>query len=99
MVKRGNGWDGGALAGCPDARPPIRNKAKLTKTSERLILSSRLLILGPLLLSRRAGPAGFDCGSDSASGAELAAHQGPDRVAGFDHVLQDLVDDVLLEDS
>src|ERR1035441_929443 len=49
--------------------------------------------------SRRPGPARLDGGADAASGTELAAHHGPHRIAGLDHVLQNLVHDVLLEDA
>jgi hypothetical protein len=42
---------------------------------------------------------GFDDGGDSAAGAEVADDDGPDGVGGFDDVVEDLVDDVLLEDA
>ena len=45
------------------------------------------------------GPAGFDGGGDAAAGAEFAADDGPDGIAGFHHVFEDLVDDVFLEDA
>src|SRR5882757_8129415 len=44
-----------------------------------------------------AGMEGFDDGGDAAAGAEVAGDFCPDRVAGFDYVVKDLVDDVLLE--
>ena len=46
-----------------------------------------------------AGPAGVDDGGDAAAWAELAVNVGPDGVAGFDDVLEDLIDDVFLEDA
>jgi hypothetical protein len=46
-----------------------------------------------------AGVEGFDDGGDAAAGAEVAGDFGPDGVAGFDYVVEDLVDDVLLEDA
>src|SRR6266851_5752089 len=46
-----------------------------------------------------AGVEGFDDGGDAASGAEVADYLGPDGVGGFDDVVEDLVDDVLLEDA
>src|SRR6202040_47741 len=46
-----------------------------------------------------AGVAGFDDGGDAAAGAEVADDDGPDWVAGFDDVVEDLVDDVFLEDA
>ena len=46
-----------------------------------------------------AGPASFYGGGYAAAGAEFAAHYGPDRVAGFHNIFEDLVDDVLLEDA
>ena len=42
---------------------------------------------------------GFDDGGDAAAGAEVADDFGPDGVAGFDDVVEDLVDDVLLKDA
>jgi len=42
---------------------------------------------------------GFDDGGDAAAGAEVADDFGPDGVAGFDYVVEDLVDDVFLEDA
>lgn len=45
------------------------------------------------------GPAGFDGGGDAAAGTELAADDGPNRIAGFHHVFKDLVDDVFLKDA
>src|SRR5580700_8465227 len=47
----------------------------------------------------RAGVKGFDNSGDSAAGAEVADDFGPDRIAGFDDVVENLVDDVLLEDA
>ena len=47
----------------------------------------------------RAGEAGFDGGVDTAAGAEFSADYGPDGIAGFDDVFEDLVDDVFLEDA
>jgi hypothetical protein len=46
-----------------------------------------------------AGIGGFDYGGDAAAGAEVADYFSPDGVAGFDDVVEDLVDDVLLEDA
>ena len=46
-----------------------------------------------------AGVGGFDDGGDAAAGAEVADDFGPDGVAGFDDVVEDLVDDVFLEDA
>src|SRR5882724_5153156 len=46
-----------------------------------------------------AGVEGFDDGGDAAAGAEVADDFGPDGVAGFDYVVEDLIDDVLLEDA
>jgi len=42
---------------------------------------------------------GFDDGGDAAARTEVADYFGPDRVAGFDDVVEDLVDDVLLKDA
>jgi hypothetical protein len=42
---------------------------------------------------------GFDDGGDAAARTEVADYFGPDRVAGFDDVIEDLVDDVLLKDA
>src|ERR1700691_4688499 len=62
--------------------------------------SARLRIgLGCLLFGFRARVGGFDDGGDAATGAEVANDLGPDRVAGFDDVVEDLVDDVFLEDA
>jgi hypothetical protein len=47
----------------------------------------------------RAGPAGVDHRGDAATRAEITVDMGPDRVAGFDHVFEDLVDNVFLEDA
>ncbi len=38
-------------------------------------------------------------GGDAAAGAEVAYDNGPDGIAGFDDVVEDLVDDVFLEDA
>jgi hypothetical protein len=46
-----------------------------------------------------SGVEGFDDGGDAAAGAEVADDFGPDGVAGFDYVVENLVDDVLLEDA
>ena len=46
-----------------------------------------------------AGEEGFDDGGDAAAGAEVAGDFGPDGVAGFDDVVEDLVDDVFLKDA
>jgi hypothetical protein len=46
-----------------------------------------------------AGVEGFDDGGDAAAGAEVADDFGPDGVAGFDDVVEDLIDDVFLEDA
>src|SRR6266851_93469 len=46
-----------------------------------------------------AGVEGFDDGGDATSGAEVADYLGPDGVGGFDDVVEDLVDDVLLEEA
>src|ERR1700761_4389979 len=46
-----------------------------------------------------AGVGGGDDGGDAAAGAEVADDDGPDWVAGFDYVVEDLVDDVLLKDA
>ena len=48
---------------------------------------------------RWPGVSGFDDGRDAASGAEVADDFCPDGVAGFDYVVEDLVDDVFLEDA
>jgi hypothetical protein len=42
---------------------------------------------------------GFDNSRDSAAGAEVTDYFGPDGIAGFDDVVKNLVDDVLLEDA
>jgi hypothetical protein len=42
---------------------------------------------------------GLDDGGDAAAGTEVADYFGPDRIAGFDYVVEDLVDDVLLKDA
>jgi hypothetical protein len=42
---------------------------------------------------------GGDDGGDAAAGAEVAYDDCPDWVAGFDYVVEDLVDDVFLEDA
>jgi hypothetical protein len=44
-------------------------------------------------------PAGFNGCGNTAAGTEFAADNGPDGVAGFHHVFEDLVDDVFLEDA
>src|ERR1700678_478742 len=41
----------------------------------------------------------FDDGGDAAAGAAVADDFYPDRIAGFDDVVENLVDDVLLEDA
>jgi hypothetical protein len=41
----------------------------------------------------------FDDGRDATARAEVADDFSPDRVCGFDDVVKDLVDDVLLEDA
>jgi hypothetical protein len=46
-----------------------------------------------------AGVGGGDYGGDAAAGAEVAYDDGPDGIAGFNDVVEDLVDDVLLEDA
>jgi hypothetical protein len=46
-----------------------------------------------------AGVKGFDNSGDSAARAEVADDFGPDGIAGFDDIVEDLVDDVLLEDA
>ena len=46
-----------------------------------------------------AGVTGFDDGGDAAARAEVAYYVGPDGVAGFDDIVEDLVDDVFLEDA
>jgi hypothetical protein len=46
-----------------------------------------------------AGMEGFDDGGDAAAGAEVADNFGPDGVAGFDDVVEDLIDDVFLKDA
>jgi len=46
-----------------------------------------------------AWPAGFYYGGDAATGAEVALDYGPDWIAGFYYVFEDLVGDVLLEDA
>ena len=45
------------------------------------------------------GPAGFYDGGDAAAWAEVAFDDGPDGIAGFDDVFEDLIDDVFLEDA
>ena len=45
------------------------------------------------------GVEGFDDGGDSAAGAEVADYLGPDGIAGFYDVVEDLVDDIFLEDA
>ena len=47
----------------------------------------------------RPGIFGFDDGRDTSAGAEVAYYVSPDWVAGFDYVVEDLVDDVLLKDA
>jgi hypothetical protein len=47
----------------------------------------------------RAGVEGFYDGGDAAAGAEVAYYFDPDGVAGFDYVVEDLIDDVFLEDA
>jgi hypothetical protein len=49
----------------------------------------------------RAGarPASFNGGCDAAAGTEFSAHDSPDRIAGFNDVFKDLVDDVFLKDA
>ena len=49
--------------------------------------------------SRRPRPARLDGCPDPAPGPELAAHHGPDRIAGLDYVFEDLIHNVFLEDS
>jgi hypothetical protein len=46
-----------------------------------------------------AGVEGFDDGGDASAGAEVADDLCPDGIAGFDDVVEDLVDDVLLKDA
>ena len=59
-----------------------------------------IYFLAGLLRARLfAGVGGGDYGGDAAAGAEVAYDDGPDWVAGFDDVVEDLVDDVLLEDA
>jgi len=41
----------------------------------------------------------FDDGRDAAARAEVADDLGPDGIAGFDHIVENLVDDVLLKDT
>jgi hypothetical protein len=57
----------------------------------------RLILRAPGVFG--AGMEGFDDGGDAAAGAEVADDFGPDGIAGFDYVVEDLVDDVLLEDA
>src|SRR4051794_27358036 len=52
----------------------------------------RVLLIGPW-------PFGFYIGGDAAAGAEFSADYGPDGLAGFHDVFEDLVDDVLLKDA
>ncbi len=46
-----------------------------------------------------AGVGGGDDGGDAAARTEVADDDGPDGVGGFDDVVEDLVDDILLEDA
>src|ERR1017187_3518865 len=46
-----------------------------------------------------SGPAGFDGGADAAAGTKHSMHDCPNRVAGLDHVLKHLIDDIFLEDA
>jgi hypothetical protein len=74
--------------------------------SGRLSIAIRCAV-GPLvsggLLFLRGGfgarVGGGDDGGDAAAGAEVAYDNGPDGVAGFDDVVENLVDDVFLEDA
>jgi len=52
-----------------------------------------------LQLFLRPGETSFDGGSDAAAGAELATDYGPGGIACLDHIFEDLVDDVFLEDA
>ncbi len=56
----------------------------------------RLLFLGG---GFGAGVGGGDYGGDASAGAEVAYDDCPDGIAGFDDVVEDLVDDVFLEDA
>ena len=47
----------------------------------------------------RPWPFRFYVSGDAAAGAEFAADYGPDGIAGFHDVFEDLVDDVFLEDA
>ncbi len=47
----------------------------------------------------RTGIEGFNDGGDASAGTEVSYDFGPDRVSGFDDIVEDLVDDVLLEDA
>jgi len=51
---------------------------------------------GPLPGTRITG---FDDGPEPAPGIELARHGRPDGAAGFDDILEDAIDDVLIEDA
>jgi hypothetical protein len=42
---------------------------------------------------------GGEDGGDAAAGTEITYDNGPDGVAGFDDVVEDLIDDVFLEDA
>ena len=47
----------------------------------------------------RAGVKGFDNSGDSAAGTEVADDFGPDGIAGFNDIVEDLIDDVFLKDA
>ena len=50
-----------------------------------------MLLLGP-------GPFCFNLRSDATARAKVPVYDGPDGVAGFHDIFEDLVDDVFLED-
>jgi hypothetical protein len=59
---------------------------------------------GGLELGSAAGPpapriTGLDHGADPAAGIELSGHRSADGTAGRDHVVEDAVDDILIEDA
>ena len=88
----------GAAARIPSLRTDTSKGAVEFPSGWLQMLAEELRVAGAFGIFG-AGVEGFDDGGDAAARAEVAGDFGPDGVAGFDYVVEDLVDDVLLEDA